>query len=200
MSFKLKTEQQHRWGTKRILPIVGEVEVSSTGEIEVATKEEALALESADCGFFCVNPTVDTTIVSKVSTEKVVVATPEVTLVDETLKSETETVTSPEVPVTETTNTTETPDTLEPQVTEEGDLSSSSKETLEPQVKEEGDLQKADETKTTEVDEEQVKSMKDTLLTLKVDELQKLAESFPKAEWKDLKKDQLIAYLLEKLN
>lgn len=48
---QLKTELKHRWGRANVLPIVGEVEISEEGVIEVESQEVAEQVVSLGVGF-----------------------------------------------------------------------------------------------------------------------------------------------------
>jgi hypothetical protein len=51
---KLKTEEKYKWGQTNILPIVGEVNISAEGEIEIEDSEKASDLVELGIGFvFC---------------------------------------------------------------------------------------------------------------------------------------------------
>lgn len=55
---KLKTEQEYKFGQKRILPFIGEVQISNEGFIELEDEQIAQQIEDLEIGF---------TIVGKVS-------------------------------------------------------------------------------------------------------------------------------------
>lgn len=48
---QLKTELKHRWGRANVLPIVGEVEISEEGVIEVESQEVAEQIVNLGIGF-----------------------------------------------------------------------------------------------------------------------------------------------------
>lgn len=48
---QLKTELKHRWGRANVLPIVGEVEISEEGVIEVESQEVAEQVVNLGIGF-----------------------------------------------------------------------------------------------------------------------------------------------------
>lgn len=80
---KLITQDKFKFGQKNIVPYAGEVQISDTGEIEVASKEIADALVASNCGWhYPVGETTTTTTVEPTTTTTTIPATTTTTTAD----------------------------------------------------------------------------------------------------------------------
>lgn len=176
----LKTKLEHRWGTNRVLPVVGEVFISEEGTIQVKSLEIAEQLQDSGCDFFIVKG-------GKEETGKVV-----------------------DKDLVKTKETTVESDEIKPQTDEDGELEKGKEgDEIKPQTEPNGELgtaatsegqkskedSKLPEPSNTPLEEDPAVE----LAKLKVLDLQTLAAPFPKEEWVTLKKDDLINYLVVKL-
>lgn len=68
---QLKTEQEFKFGQKNVLPIVGEIQISNEGIIEVETVEIAQQIEDLKIGFSIVGKIVKPTTITTVKIEEI---------------------------------------------------------------------------------------------------------------------------------
>lgn len=102
---QLKTEQEYKFGQKNVLPIVGEIQISNEGIIEVETTEIAQQIEDLEIGFTIVGKKVEST-----TTTTLTESTTTTTVKVEEIK--------PKVEVDNLSGTDKKVDTIAPQTTE----------------------------------------------------------------------------------
>lgn len=176
----LKTKLEHRWGTNRVLPVVGEVFISEEGTIQVKSLEIAEQLQDSGCDFFIVKG-------GKEETGKVV-----------------------DKDLVKTKETTVESDEIKPQTDEDGELEKGKEgDEIKPQTEPNGELEVVVTSGGQKVEEgielpepsntPLEKDPSEELMLMKVVQLQELAGPFPKEEWEVLKKADLVNYLVTKL-
>lgn len=215
---KLKSTKKHLYGRTNSVPYAGTLEISAEGFVEIEDEEIANKVVALDCGYVHVDakgePVVEETEEEDESEKIEKVETDEIGKADKkedeneigTAEDKKEDVISG---VVKTAEGTETPPATEETKTEEpaAEATSESTEGTEDKKEEapaaEEKKEEAPEDKKEESTEdqtpEQIEEMKKELGKMKVADLQELAKPFPKKDWKDLKKDDLVSYLADKI-
>lgn len=202
----LKTDLVHRWGTQRVLPIVGEVSVSESGTIEVPTQEIAEQVANSGCGFFIVieeeveKGTTTPSAAEELEKTKETPVKPDVLQPKADIGTEELDKTDPvdDIKGLNSTNDLQqglgTDVTTEEQKVKEGDLSDP--KSPENDIKEQtDDINKLE----NELTGDNERDLKAELTSLTYVKLQELAKPFPKKEWNNLKKDDLVDYLVKQI-
>lgn len=206
---KLQTTQGHRFGRNQCLPLIGEVSISKEGFIEVENLDLAKQLEAMNIGFNIVSNKEIEKEKEEVKKEEIRPQTKESKPLEKS-KEEGDKL-APQIEPSEPLNEIKVEEISEVDILENGESTDSEEEIAEVpslDVEESGELEENEVLPNNEelkIEEEpsleEVKKQKrEQLEVLKMTDLQKLVEDFPKKEWSSLNKANLIDFILEQLN
>lgn len=174
MSVRIQTTATHKFGQKNVIPYLGVTEISSDGIVIVESMDIALKIVECNIGFNLIDEAETTTTTTEAITTTTTI--PEEITTTTTVEEIVDTTTMVEEEIT--TTTTE-------ELSKKAEEDQLGKEAMEGN--DIGGAQDSGEDLLTKFN------------ALRVADLQELAKPFPKTEWQNHKKDDLIAYLIEKL-